>query len=212
MRKMWSVFKRYANLDTFPNRSILDVGCASGGFLYEATKEGWDTAGVEFAEDAVARAKEVYKLYVRQGDLFSDTLDMSQFGIITLWHVLEHIPEPLPTLCRAYELLAHDGLLFVEVPNWNSLGRVIKGRNWKQILPPAHLNYFTQSSIRRIVNEAGFNVIKTSTHHIVGFDKIAAGTRPRFFKQMCERIETTVGHLGYGGYLRILAKKPSASP
>jgi SAM-dependent methyltransferase len=208
MRAMWPVFKSYVGLGAAEGRAMLDVGCASGAFLSKAQGEGWKTTGVELSEDAVKRAREEYHLEVYADDIFSSKLEPSSFDIITMWHSLEHTLEPLAELQRAHDLLLPSGLCFIELPNWNSLGRIAKGTKWNQLVPPAHLNFFTRKSITFALKKAGFEDISCSTHHIAGFTKIKSKV-PAVAKASMSRVEAWVEHQGNGGYLRAVGRKSS---
>lgn len=206
MRAMWPVFKDYVSLSNPAGCSILDVGCASGAFLNEAKQDGCITMGIELSEDAVRRAVDHYKLNVLHGDIFSNALSGERFDILTMWHVLEHTLEPIPVLLRAQELLKPSGRLFIELPHWNSLGRIIKGNRWKQLLPPAHLNYFTTKSMREALMRMGYEVLRCSTHYAAGFAEMHQRA-PSVIRPAIRGLENAIGAVGYGAYLRALARK-----
>lgn len=206
MKAMWPSFKDYAKLKEEDKKTILDVGCASGAFLAEAEHDGWKTKGIELSEDAVGRAKSEYHLDVMQGDIFDERLEAGAFDVVTMWHVLEHTIDPMEVLQRAHDLLTPTGLLFIELPNWNSLGRLIKGTKWKQLVPPAHLNFFVRESMRYALQHSGFEVIRCSTQHIVGFDVLKSRS-PKPIVPLLSGFEAAVVTTGCGGYLRALARK-----
>jgi 2-polyprenyl-3-methyl-5-hydroxy-6-metoxy-1,4-benzoquinol methylase len=206
MRAMWPVFKSYVGLGAAEGRAILDVGCASGAFLSKAQSEGWKAKGVELSEDAVKRARVEYHLEVYQDDIFCDKLETASFNVLTMWHSLEHTLKPLAELQRAHDLLVPSGLCFIELPNWNSLGRIAKGTKWNQLVPPAHLNFFTKESITFALKKVGFEDIKCSTHHIAGFTRLKSKV-PGVAKASLSGIEAWVEHRGNGGYLRAVGRK-----
>lgn len=91
-RRMWPAFRKYQAryapaFQPVPKR-VLDVGCATGGFLAEAKKDGWDAVGVEMAAEAVQVARQAFALEVFTGDIFSPQLEARSFGLLTMWHVL----------------------------------------------------------------------------------------------------------------------------
>jgi len=95
--------------------SLLDVGTGTGQFLSIA-RESFTVSGTEVSESAVRIAKNKYGLDVKQGQVEHIHFG-TQFDVITLFHVLEHVPDPLSTLRRCRELLNPDGILVVAVPN-----------------------------------------------------------------------------------------------
>ena len=99
---------------------LLDVGCAKGGFLAAARDAGFVVRGVEPAEAAAAVARRL-GLDVVVGTLDDVPLAASSLEVVTAWHVLEHIPEPLDTLIRLRRELVPGGHLLIEVPNAESV-------------------------------------------------------------------------------------------
>ena len=95
--------------------SLLDIGTGTGMFLSIA-RESFTVLGTEVSESAVRIAKNKYGLDVKQGQIEDIHFD-TRFDVITLFHVLEHVPNPLSTLRRCRELLNSDGILVVAVPN-----------------------------------------------------------------------------------------------
>jgi SAM-dependent methyltransferase len=98
----------------------------------------------------------------RRGQLFCDTLERVSidpgFDAITLWDVLEHVPDPLSFLCRCYVLLKPGGYLFLNVPDLVSLQARILGKRWPLLLAE-HLNYFNRGSLKRCGANAGLTLV-----------------------------------------------------
>jgi 2-polyprenyl-3-methyl-5-hydroxy-6-metoxy-1,4-benzoquinol methylase len=99
-RLMWDEFKRFAPSVAIIRGRLLDCGCATGGFLDEAHKEGWSCLGVELSEHAVQRARS-FGLEILIGDLSHPDLVSCSFDVITMWHVLEHVISPSQVLTQA---------------------------------------------------------------------------------------------------------------
>lgn len=205
-RRMWKELVEYAGLSSLSGRRVLDVGCATGGFLHEAKSDGWNTLGVELSTDAASIARTEFGLEVIEGDVFASELHDRTFDLITCWHVVEHLIDPVAAFKRMRELIAPGGLLFVELPNWNSLGRRVRQEHWSQLKPPEHINFFTPQSLSRAVEMASFTGIKCSTHYpsINNQAAIARASRPWYVLKSLGA--DFVSSLGCGGYLRILAK------
>ncbi|HEY9772520.1 MAG TPA: class I SAM-dependent methyltransferase [Planktothrix sp.] len=207
MHAMWKEFNEYAPLDDIRPRTILDVGCATGAFLSGAKAAGWNCIGIDRVDSALAVAREHYGIETINGDIADIDLPLNSIGVATMWHVLEHLVDPLASLKRAYELVAPGGLLFIEVPNWDSLGRVIRGPLWANLRPPEHISYFSTVSLPPAVKQAGFIVIRTSTHY-PSIRNQAAEQRFNPIKQAANLAATIACSAGRGGYLRVLARKP----
>lgn len=129
---------------------LLDVGCASGVFLQTAADAGWSVVGVEPAGVLCAKAKQ---LLGTRGDVLCVSLQQadlppSSFDALTLWDVLEHVPEPVAFLKRCASLVKPGGYLFANVPDLGSLQARLLGRRWPLLLAE-HLNYFNRASLRR---------------------------------------------------------------
>jgi len=139
---------------------LLDVGCASGLFLSCALEAGFEIAGVEPNEKLCEQALETLhgRGEIHCGDLESAKL-AGNFRAITLWDVLEHVPDPLDFLRKCHALLQPNGLLFLNVPDLDSFEAIILGRRWPLLLPE-HLNYFNRSSLEYCAHEAGFEPVK----------------------------------------------------
>ena len=134
---------------------LLDLGAGTGDFLAEAKKGGWEIAGAEPNEDA-------RKLAAQKGvQLLSNTssfLDHS-FDVISLWHVLEHVPDLDKQIKELYRLLKKDGLLVIAVPNFNSADAAAYSESWAAYDVPRHLYHFSRTSIEKIFEAYGFDMV-----------------------------------------------------
>lgn len=207
-RRSWTELQRFAALDEVRPRRLLDVGCATGGFLAEAAREGWDCVGLEMSSAAAASARTDFGLEVHEGDLHGAGLPTGAFGLVTMWHVLEHMTEPAAGLARARDLLAPGGLLFIELPNWNSLGRTVKRADWSQMKPPEHINFFTRASLGAAVRRAGFRPVRTATRYPSMADKARVRRPSQPLHALAAVVAEAASALGRGGYLRLLARRP----
>ena len=206
-RRMWHEFKDILGERKVPSRRVLDVGCATGGFLAEAKAEHWDGVGVEFSEFAIDVARQEFGLRVLQGDVFHPELVEDSFGLVTMWHVLEHVIDPLATLEQARKLLAPGGLLFVELPNWSSVGRRARGVRWSQLKPPEHINFFTPASLALAARKAGFEIHSSTSAYPSLANEAAVERASRPLHQVKAAIASVASKLDCGGYVRLLAEK-----
>jgi len=153
---------------------LLDVGAGKGEFLREARAAGYEVEGVEPSAglSAFARSR---GLAVHHGLLGAvDDIEPRSFDIVTLNHVLEHVPAPRPFLATVRGYLAERGVLFVEVPNTDAhLARVVdlafraRGRDWScrlsPVHPPFHSQGYTARSLRWVLEHEGFEVLEMVT-------------------------------------------------
>ena len=136
----------------------LDVGCGSGSALGTARALGWQVAGIEVDEAAGAKARR-FTDELHTGDVLSAPFSPGRFDVVTAFHVLEHVPHPVPTVRRMLGWLAPGGLLIIEVPNAGGLGASLFGRAWSALELPRHLSHFTPESLSRAVELAGGRVV-----------------------------------------------------
>lgn len=146
-----------------PGMALLDIGCGNGGFLARARSAGWQVAGLDFDKQAVAVAREK-GLDVRFEDIerYADT--GNRFDVITLSHLIEHVPHPVRVLEACHSMLRPDGSLWLETPNLEAQGRHLYGTDWLGLDSPRHLVLFTLESIRYALRRTGFNRIETQSY------------------------------------------------
>ena len=145
-------------------KSILDIGSGRGWMLYFLKNYfGYGrTAGTQISENAYNFSKEKLKLEIYNKDLLELSLG-DKFDVITMWHILEHVEKPEEYIQRIYELLDNDGLLFIEVPNFNSWARVLTGKYWLALDLKHHLTFFTYSSLTNLLKKYNFKIKKIRT-------------------------------------------------
>jgi SAM-dependent methyltransferase len=147
-------------LGDHPRRgAALDVGCAAGFCMAAMRELGFEAHGVEVSGTIARHAVERLGFdTVHVGTLESAPYEEGTFGLITMWDVIEHVPEPTALLSRARELLAPDGLLVVETQNIDSAFARALGRRWHHYKHAEHIYHFTPRSLRRLLETAGFTV------------------------------------------------------
>ena len=152
---------------------LLDVGAGLGTFLDLAHRGGWEVEGTEVSWSAAEYAREHYGLELRLGSLEAVRPD-GVFDIVTLWHVLEHVPSPSTALAVCRDLLRPGGFLVLALPNdglaaqslasagrfaRQLLGRRVYARY--EVLRPgveAHLSHFTPATLRTRLAKSGFRL------------------------------------------------------
>jgi len=135
---------------------LLDIGCGNGTFLHSARSRGFIAHGMDASARAVEIARRQYGFPVCQGEVGSRVWDGSRFDFITMFHILEHLPDPGSALKYARELMRPGGVLILQVPNISSVqARLFSGR-WYGLDVPRHLINFTPGALAFLLEEAGF--------------------------------------------------------
>jgi SAM-dependent methyltransferase len=137
---------------------ILDAGCGTGLFLKMARDRGHDVQGIELSQSAVHYGQVVYGVPIQQGTLETNQFPPGQFDVVTMWHVLEHTPDPIAALRAAEKLLKPGGSLLFAVPNFESIEASIFGRRWFSLDAPRHLIHFSPATAREATERAGLRV------------------------------------------------------
>lgn len=139
-------------------KNHLDYGCGTGEFLSYVKSQGWNTIGIEPSDAARNQAISNHKLDARPLSEFSN-LTAESFNSISLWHVLEHVPDLNETLAKFNQLLANDGLLVIAVPNPTSPDAQKYGNIWAGYDVPRHLWHFSPDVMKKLVEGHGFKLI-----------------------------------------------------
>ncbi|WP_353686677.1 class I SAM-dependent methyltransferase [Thermodesulfovibrio sp. 3462-1] len=119
---------------------------------------GWKVVGVDPDSKAVQIAREEFDLEVFQGTLEEAKFPDNSFDVITMNHVIEHVPDPIVLLTECRRVLKPEGKLMVVTPNIGSLGRRLFGEYWLHWDPPRHLFLFSPKSLRTCAERAGLIV------------------------------------------------------
>jgi len=142
----------YKNIKPFLARekgNALDIGCASGYFLEVLQNDGWKVEGIELDP----RTIEVLK--TKNIPAYTNTFDTFQsdkkYHLITLFDVLEHLPDIEDTFKRLSSLLHPDGAIALITPNADSFQHKLFGKRWFQLKPVEHIHYFSPSTLQRAV-------------------------------------------------------------
>jgi 2-polyprenyl-3-methyl-5-hydroxy-6-metoxy-1,4-benzoquinol methylase len=133
---------------------LLDFGSGTGDFLLAAQKAGWSVIGVEPDEGARSRSlkKGIRALARVEG------LPEPSFDIITLWHVLEHLPDPGEIIASLGERLVNNEYLIIAVPNYKSFDARHYGSFWAAYDTPRHLWHFTAEAMEALLESKGFHL------------------------------------------------------
>jgi len=135
---------------------ILDIGAGVGDFLSVAKNDGWETIGIEPSEKAKAIAKNKGVSFVEN----LSELDSNSFDVITMWHVLEHVPELENQIKELKRLIKFDGTVIIAVPNFKSFDALYYGNYWAAYDVPIHLWHFSKTAIKKLFLKENLELIK----------------------------------------------------
>ncbi len=148
------------------NQTILDYGSGSGVFLNYLKKKNWQTFGIE--TDAETRQNSANEF---QLDVYPNLKELpnKKFGIITLWHVLEHVHDLSNTLNTLHQLLTPDGRIVIAVPNYDSYDRKFYKEYWAAYDVPRHLYHFNQQNMKDLMKYHQFEFVKSHPQKLDSF-------------------------------------------
>lgn len=135
---------------------ILDIGAGTGDFLSVAKENGWQTIGVEPSEKAKGIAKNKGVSFVEQ----TSTLENHSFDVISMWHVLEHVPNLDNQIKELKRLLKPNGTLIIAVPNFKSFDAKHYGKFWAAYDVPIHFWHFSKKAIQQLFGNENMKLEK----------------------------------------------------
>ena len=137
--------------------AILDFGCGTGGFLRECQKNKMNVTGVE--PSSIARATAIKDT---KAPIHPDISSLREpFDVITLWHVLEHVPDLHETLRNLKDLLNQSGTMFIAVPNLKSRDAETYQEHWAGYDVPRHLWHFSKTTMKRALEYHELKLVTT---------------------------------------------------
>lgn len=139
---------------------LLDVGCAAGFFLSEAQNSGWQVEGLDVSPFAVNYTRDTFGIPAQQGALLDLDYPENTYDLVTMWDVIEHVPDPHAHLDKIAGLLKPGGIFALATPDVDSLPAKLTGKRWVGYkLQEEHIYYFSADTLRAMLNRAGFDVV-----------------------------------------------------
>ena len=147
-------------LQYVPSGRLVEMGCAHGFFL-ELAQQHFEVRGYDVSREAVEYATRVLDVPAVCGDFLSDdALAPGSVDVVTMWDVIEHVPEPRRFVQRSADVLRERGHLLLTTGDMDSWLARRQGPKWRLICPPTHLQYFSATTIRRLLADEGFEVLR----------------------------------------------------
>ena len=151
---------RLINSLSLEEKNLLDFGCGTGDFLQIAQQNNWIVSGIEPNDEArkIANSKTNNSVYNTEQLL---KFPKHSFDVITLWHVLEHLPNLEEHVSILKSFLKENGSLVIAVPNYKSYDAHYYKNFWAAFDVPRHLWHFNQESVSKLFLKENMKVIKT---------------------------------------------------
>ena len=193
---------------------LLDVGCGTGWFLECARDAAFDVAGHELGRELAGFTSDRLGIEVWNQPLVEMAVDLP-YDVITMFDVLEHVPNPKETLTHIYRLLKPGGIALFFVPNLDSLGfKILKG-NSSLCMPVEHLFYFTETALRPVLEHVGFQTVYFATRgmdipdlYSYYRDILDRPDVARFLEEIIGTLQPIVDGAGCGNHMRFVVRRP----
>jgi 2-polyprenyl-3-methyl-5-hydroxy-6-metoxy-1,4-benzoquinol methylase len=155
---------------------LLDIGCGTGALLSRAAAQGFYCEGIEICSGLAHMARQHLGLKIHGDFLENLSLPHSSFDVVTMYDLIEHVPDPVRELQLACEILKPGGILFILTPNDDALMRriarvayrwTLRGleRPMRRLYYVHHLSYFTDRSLQRLATASGLEVVSMETRN-----------------------------------------------
>lgn len=141
-------------------KSILDVGCGKGRFLSRAREQGASVKGIEPTLRSFEEARAKLGDAVQNTIMTKNQFPAESFDIVTMWHVFEHISQPIAMLEACRDVLRPKGKLIIAVPNYQGWIASLGGSRWFNLDPPRHEVHYDPSSLTAVLSRCGFRITK----------------------------------------------------
>ena len=141
-------------------KTLLDFGCGTGDFLNTAQNNNWIVSGIEPNKEARLIANSKTNQAVFDSNHINN-FEKQSFDVITLWHVLEHVPNLEAQIAQLKALLKPSGVLIIAVPNYKSYDSNYYKQFWAALDVPRHLWHFNQKSVSKLFAKINMSVVNT---------------------------------------------------
>jgi len=212
-RKWYAVCKRYLPSDY---SAALDIGCAAGYFLDLLKQEGWrHIEGIELDTRMIASLRS--RSYAISDFPLEVFVPSKRYHLITLFDVLEHLPDINGDFEKLYSMLDDKGIIALVTPNFASMQRRFFGKQWFQFKPREHIYYFTPKTLGLLAEKHGFTIIHRSNSgqfadYAFLHDRLAKYRFPlfdRLFSAACSvlRLRKKFWYVDTGSMFAVLKKR-----
>ena len=196
--------------------TLLDVGCHVGTFLELAERGGFEVTGIEPSRFGAEYARRRIRGTVHGGVIEDVPLHDDSFDVVTMWDVIEHLPDPASTLRAVYSALKPGGIFAVTTMDVEALFPRVAGKRWPWYMQ-MHLVYFSKRTLGEMLRREGFEVVETTRHkRIVRVSYLVS--RLGTYSALAERIATTLARplakrtvgIDLGDIITVIARKSAS--
>ncbi|MGB1287951.1 MAG: class I SAM-dependent methyltransferase [Aggregatilineales bacterium] len=161
--------KRLKHLSQFiTGGRMMDVGCAMGFFIDEASKQGFDVEGLDVSQFATEYVEKHFGHEVHTGSLLVQDFESSAYDMVTMYDVIEHVPDPKAYMEKVADMLKPGGIYELATPDVGSFPAKLAGSHWIGYkLADEHVYYFSVATLKKMLGDAGFDVL--AVRHIGKF-------------------------------------------
>ena len=208
-RERVGILERYCG--DLTEKRLLDVGCGNGYFLSVAMEKCRHCYGTEFSDKLREFTQRKTGLTVFSQSL--DELPEKNFDIITLFDVIEHIPDPITFMHSVNWTLNPGGYVLVFTPNFDSFSIRVMHECSSIIDPTEHVVLYTLPSLRFLARKLGYEVVYTETQgldiqNILAMQEYKGEEQNAFLVQWNNELQTMINASQCGDYARIMLRKP----
>jgi len=143
---------------------LLDIGCGMGYFLHACRLAGYDVEGMDISHDSAAYVINTLGIPVTVGVVDDVEYPPESFDIVTMWHFLEHARQPVQYLQKVRRWLKPDGILVVDVPNYQGTDAQKMWDSWAGWSLPYHFYHFTPDTQRQLLAKYGFDTVRSKNY------------------------------------------------
>jgi 2-polyprenyl-3-methyl-5-hydroxy-6-metoxy-1,4-benzoquinol methylase len=137
--------------------NALDIGCAAGYFLDVLQEKGWEIEGIELEQKMLTLVRE--RGYTVHDTTLESFDSNKKYHLITLFDVLEHLPNLLSNIDKLEQLLDDKGSIVLVTPDYASRQRKLFGKRWFQFKPREHIQYFTQETLLKAIEKSNLTLV-----------------------------------------------------
>lgn len=147
---------------TVPSGRLLDIGCGCGHFLAVLDASRWSAQGIDLSPHAVHRARQRFNVCC-EARPFAELPDSWRgcFDAVTMWDVIEHVPDPFAALTSAASMLRPGGSLFLSTPDISAIAARVLGKRWHYIDPMQHICLFSRDSLIQLCARTGLQAARS---------------------------------------------------
>ena len=139
---------------------MIDVGCAMGFFIDEMAKRGWQVEGLDVSKFATQYVQQHFGHVASNGSFTDVALAEGAYDLVTMFDVIEHVPDPQAYMRRAAQILRMGGVYELATPDVHSYPARLTGKRWIGYkLSEEHIYYFSVQTLTQMLDAAGFDVV-----------------------------------------------------